>query len=378
MKAVQTSMIQFIQIPNQQFVIPVYQRPYKWTKVHCTRLLNDILKVSQPYSKTHFIGSVVYISDSQYLATKVKPLSIIDGQQRITTISLLFLAMARYIEDHPNNSFMTTSIELMQYIVNQHKQGDDYIKLRLTRRDKEIYDALVKREPMEDEYHNILVNYNFLYNQIKTGNWDIDKLHEGIARLMVVDVSLERENDDPQLIFESLNSTGAKLTQADLIRNYLLMDIQPTLQDKLYNSYWYPIEQKLSEENGELSSFIRDYLTIKNKKIPNKSNVYDEFKKFFEKFYTREPNSIQQFMQELLLYANYYEKMLKQVEKDKELNQYFNDLDNLEVKVAYPLLLKLYHDYDEGKLSKGDFVYIIQLIESLVIRRIFVLYLLML
>ncbi|PLR79962.1 hypothetical protein CVD25_22890 [Bacillus canaveralius] len=369
MQASQTSILHLLRIPNQQFVIPVYQRTYKWTHIHCGQLFSDILKASGSTSKNHFIGSIVHISDQNIPVTKVKPLTIIDGQQRLTTISLLLLAIKNYLDEHPNPNI--TSNEINQYLVNSDKKDDEYIKLQLTKQDREVYFSLINKTEIDVEYHNILNNYMYFYNSIKSGQRDIEALYEGIAKLIIVEVSLEREHDDPQLIFESLNSTGEKLTEADLIRNFLLMDLTSSFQKKIYNHYWFPIETRLREENkGELSNFIRDYLTFKTKKIPKKTSVYSDFKDYFKKYYSREPESIENLMKELLQFAGYYERILRQNEKDKEINDCLKDLDSIDIKIIYPLILPLYYDYENQLLSKEDFISILRLIESYLIRRV--------
>ncbi|MGY0694371.1 DUF262 domain-containing protein [Virgibacillus sp. FSP13] len=370
MQASQTSILHLLRIQNQQFVIPVYQRTYKWTRIHCGQLYSDILKASNTDSKNHFIGSIVHISDQNVPVTRVKPLTIIDGQQRLTTVSLLLLALKNYLDENPYPSI--TSDEINQYLVNTNKKEEEYIKLQLTKQDRDIYSSLINKTKIEIEYHCILDNYMYFYDSIKSGQIDIEKLYEGIAKLIIVEVSLEREHDNPQLIFESLNSTGEKLTEADLIRNFLLMDLKSTFQKQIYNQYWFPIEIKLKEDesNKELSAFIRDYLTFKTKKIPKKSAVYTDFKKYFNQYYSREPETIENLMKDLLMFAGYYERILRCNEKDYEINECLRDLDSIDIKIIHPLILPLYYDYEHNLLTKEDFIYLLRLIESYLIRRV--------
>lgn len=373
MKAIQTSMLVFMQQPKQRFMIPVYQRTYKWTRLNCKQLLDDIIRVSKHENKTHFIGSIVYITDEYFQATKINQLSIIDGQQRITTISLLLLAMCKHLKDNPGN-FDTTHEELFnEYLINntyKNRYENEYIKLELTKHDKKIYSQLIKNDNVEDGNHNIYSNYKYFYDIIKRDSLDIDKLYDGIAKLMIVDVSLVRTQDDPQLIFESLNSTGVKLTQADLIRNYLLMDLGTAFQSRIYNDFWYEIENKLKEDKEELSEFIRNYLTLKHEKIPNKSDVYNEFKKFFVNNFSRCENDIERLIKELYAYSSIYEKITRKQDKNHIINEFFADFDELDVKVVYPLLMKLYYDYEIKIISQEEFLHILSLLESCVVRRI--------
>lgn len=370
MQASQTSVLHLLRIPNQQFVIPVYQRTYKWSRIHCGQLFSDIIKASNTQSKNHFIGSVVHISNQNIPVTKVKPLTIIDGQQRLTTISLLLLAIKNYLDENPHPSI--TSNEINQYLVNMDKKDDEFIKLQLNKQDRDIYFSLINKTQVYVDYHNILDNYTYFFNSIKSGQCEIDKLYEGIAKLIIVEVSLEREHDDPQLIFESLNSTGEKLTEADLIRNFLLMDLKSTFQKQIYNQYWFPIESKLKEENnkGELSNFIRDYLTFKTKKIPNKNAVYSDFKTYFHQYYSREPETIENLMKDLLTFATCYERIIRQNEKDTFINECLKDLDSIDIQIIHPLILPLYYDYEKQLLTKEDFIYILRLIESYLMRRV--------
>ncbi|MBW9173430.1 DUF262 domain-containing HNH endonuclease family protein [Clostridium estertheticum] len=373
MIAIQTSMLLFMQQPKQQFIIPVYQRTYKWTRFNCRQLLEDIKRVSAFKNKTHFVGSIVYITDEYFQATKINQLSIIDGQQRITTISLLLLAMCRYLKENPEK-FETTAEELFnEYLTNntyKNKYENNYIKLDLTKHDRDIYFKLIKDDVVEDVTHNIYTNYKYFYETIKKDSIDIDKLYDGIAKLMIVDVSLVRTQDDPQLIFESLNSTGVKLTQADLIRNYLLMDLEIEFQSRIYNDFWFQIENKLRDDKEELSEFIRDYLTIKNEKIPNKLEVYVEFKKYFRNNFSRCETDIEKLIKELYTYSNIYEKIIKSQEKKSKINRYLIDFDELDLKVINPLLLKIYYDYEMKIINEEQLIYVFNLLESSIVRRI--------
>lgn len=371
MEATDSNILKFLELGNHQFVIPVYQRTYKWTKINCKQLLQDIIKASNPHSKTHFLGSIVYITDEHYQATQVNKLTIIDGQQRLTTLSLLLMAMVNYLIDNPNK-FKTTPAKLLKkYLVideNETNRPEDFIpKLSLTKHDKEFYDRLVKKQPTHNKNQNIYNNYDFFYNEIKNKQLDIDVLFEGIGKLLMVSVSLVRTKDDPQLIFESLNSTGVKLEQSDLIRNFLLMDLSDNFQKEMYNIYWYKMEQSLK---GMFSDFVRDYLIIKLNKFPTKSKVYDEFKKYFYLNFSRTEESVETLIKDMYHYSTFYEYIVQKTEKNDKINSYLVDLAELDVKVMYPFVLKLYSNYDNGTLLKDDFIYILSLLESCIVRRI--------
>lgn len=332
-----------------------------------------MIKASKPENKTHFLGSIVYITDEHYQATQINKLSIIDGQQRLTTVSLLLMAMVKFLKENPNK-FKTTPTKLLKkYLVideDETNQPEDFIsKLELTKHDKEFYDRLVKNIPTHQVNQNINNNFEYFYNEIKNRDLDIDKLFEGIGKLLIVSVSLIRTKDDPQLIFESLNSTGVKLEQADLIRNFLLMDLNDKFQKEMYESYWYEMENLLKET---LSDFFRDYLIIKTKKIPGKNVVYNEFKDYFYNNFERSPKSVEILVQDMYYYANLYKNIVYRTEKNTLINQYFVNLNRLDVKVVYPFILELYSDYDKKLLSEEDFIYILNLLESCIVRRVIV------
>ncbi|MED0667741.1 DUF262 domain-containing protein [Bacillus badius] len=370
MEARESNILKFLELGNHQFVIPVYQRTYKWTRLNCKQLLQDILKASKPESKTHFLGSIVYITDEHYQATQINKLTIIDGQQRLTTISLLLMAMVKYLKEDSHNQKTTPTKLLKKYLVideDETNKPEDFIpKLSLTKHDKEFYDKLVKNQPTSNNNQNIYNNFDFFYNEIKNREIPIDTLFEGIAKLLIVSVSLVRTKDDPQLIFESLNSTGVKLEQGDLIRNFLLMDLNDNFQKEIYNSYWYPMEVSLKED---LSDFIRDYLIVKSKKIPNKSKVYEEFKKYFYANFHRSEESLKVLIQDMYYYSTLYEKIIRKSESQPKINSFLIDFEKLDVRVIYPFVLELYSEYDKGALSEQDYIYILSLLESCIVRR---------
>lgn len=373
MDASKTSILGLLSSQNRQFAIPVYQRTYTWNNIHCAQLFNDILNVMNHTNKNHFIGSVVQISNKHGMISKVNVATIIDGQQRITTVSLLLLAMKHYIEENGGEVDSITSEEIADYLVNSKKKGEEYIKMQLTRRDKETYEALIHNKKIDEqpESNNIINNYNYFYKQLVSQQLNISNLYDGLAKLDVVEIALEREVDDPQLIFESLNSTGEKLTDADLIRNFLLMELDADYQKNIYENYWFPIEERLENTGTKgLTYFIRDYLTFKNIKIPRQDDVYEDFKLYFAKHYSRSHTDIENLIKDLDKYSVFYKKIISQTEKDPDINAKLESLNSIDVKVIYPFLLKLYGHYNEEKLNKNEFLRILNLIESYLTRKI--------
>lgn len=366
MKANAENLLSLLKGPRQ-FVIPIYQRTYCWTIAQCQQLLQDILKISQNDSVNgHFIGSVVHFQPSITTICDVPELLIIDGQQRLTTVSLLVLALAEFLEKTPDVEIDTTPTKLKNYyLINNEESGEKRFKLLLTQGDKTAFCCLVDGTPLPEHVPGkILKNYNFFQGKITREN--IKDIYDGMMRLFVVDVALEKDKDDPQLIFESMNSTGLALSQTDLIRNYVLMRLPFDQQTRLYEKYWFPIEQSYGNEYELLfNSFMRDYLTFKQKKIPRKDGVYEAFKNFVN---TRE-QGIEEIVADIFEFSSYYSKMMLHKEIDQDLNEAFVRLSQLKVDVCYPFLLPVYRDYMHQTISADDFLSIICRVESYVFRR---------
>lgn len=374
MEADKNSILGFLSAQNRRFSIPVYQREYTWNITHCGRLLNDIKTIMKHPNKRHFIGSVVQISNKHGLISQINEATIIDGQQRITTVSLILIALRDYIREQFEHIDDTISEEIEEtYLVNSRKKNDDYIKLHLTKKDKAVYDKLIYGTPLDDDTsnNNIINNYHYFYKQIKSQKINIEELYDGLAKLDIVEIALERDVDDPQLIFESLNSTGEKLVESDLIRNFLLMGLENDIQAHIYNEYWYPIEERLdSFGKNTLSNFIKDFLTIKNLKIPKESQVFTDFKSYFFKNYVRNKINIEKFITELDKFSKIYKKIISASDLDNKITAHLKGLEFLEVKVIYPFIMYLYDYYINNEISKEDFSKILSLIESYLTRRI--------
>ena len=222
MKASAANFLTVIKGPKQ-FVIPIYQRTYSWQITQCNKLLIDIIRISKDSTVPgHFIGSVVYFQESIHTVSDVPKLLVIDGQQRLTTVSLIIAALAEFIRD--NKIEIDTNFTKLQnyYLLNTEEDSELRYKLLLTRKDKYTLINLIKGTPLPEDFSlRITENFKFFKDKINAEN--AADIYNGLLRLFVVDVALEKEKDNPQLIFESLNSTGLVLSQADLIRNYILM-----------------------------------------------------------------------------------------------------------------------------------------------------------
>ena len=362
MKADEIKLTEFLQ-GKQQFTIPIYQRTYSWTPKQCSKLWKDIINITKDDDiDYHFIGSIVRVED-KHDTSEIPKQTIIDGQQRITTILLLISALIR---THINKD---RKEELQEsYLINKHGKEERKYKLILTQQDKNSLIDIIEDRPIKNlTSERIKSNFNFF--QEKMENEDPEKIYTAIRKLMVVDISLDLNYDDPQRIFESLNSTGLELSQADLIRNYVLMGLPDEHQEQLYNNHWLPMEVNFGQSDYKkyFDRFMRDYLTIKNNQIPKIGNVYETFKKLCAN--TKETKRVNEIISEVHKYSEYFVRMVLGKEDNKKINKSFLDLKELRVDVAYPFLLSVYDDYENDLLSEDNFLIILKLTQSYVYRR---------
>ncbi len=375
MKAVEAQLLDFIR-KSTQFAIPIYQRTYSWTERECRQLWDDIIRSGENEKiSSHFIGSIVYIDKGGPL-TRPLPMIVIDGQQRLTTITLLVAALEKTLLRNHHDSYEPVEgfspLKLRHYyLTNQVEKDERHYKLLLSQTDKDSLIAIVgKKEQPKDFSKRIVENHKLFVSWIAEMKVDLSTLCRGIAKLAVVDIALSRDQDNPQLIFESMNSTGRELTQADLIRNFILMGLEPELQTRLYENYWRPMETCFGQAayNTYFDGFMRHYLTVQTGDIPRMDAVYDAFKS-----YSRSPNvaeaGVEALVADIREYSRYFCAMALDAEADSDLSIAFQDLRELKVDVAYPLLLELYADYVKGVLQKPDFLEAVRLIEAYVFRR---------
>ena len=367
MKATSANLLSVIKGPRQ-FVIPIYQRTYSWQLSQCNQLFSDIMRISkEDHVHGHFLGSVVYFQESIHTVSDVPQLLVIDGQQRLTTVSLLILALANFIKENDVEIDTNATKLLNYYLLNAEEEKELRYKLLLTRRDKETFINLIKGIDLgSNPSQRILENYEFFKSKIHAQN--VNDVYNGVLRLFIVDVALEKDKDNPQLIFESMNSTGLDLSQADLIRNYVLMGQKIDLQTELYEKYWFPMEQTYGNDYASTFDwFIRDYLSVKMGAIPKIGKVYEEFKNYVQG--SKSPDSITEIVADIAKYSKFYVNMVLRKEADKDLNRLFANISKLKVDVSYPFILAVYADYDNGIISKEEFAEILKLVENYVFRR---------
>ncbi len=371
MKATEANLLKFLR-KSPQFVIPIYQRNYSWTAEQCRQLWSDLMRAGRDEKvQAHFIGSIVYVERGLSSVTSQEALLVIDGQQRLTTSTLLIAALAKHFETQGLGELLEafSNKKLRNYyLLNPDEEGERHFKLILSETDKETLLAILQNSPLPVEASSrITENYALFQELIAANQGELESICQGLAKLVIVDVSLDRAQDNPQLIFESMNSTGLELSQADLIRNFILMGLEPKLQTELYKTYWRPMERAFGQAAYvvHFDAFMRHYLTAKTGEIPNVREVYVAFKTFARGL----KGDTRDLVADIHAYASYYCAMALGTEADAPLKQAFHDLRELKVDVAYPFLLDVYHDYKQGRLVSEEVLRIVRLVESYVFRR---------
>ncbi|MDT2801815.1 DUF262 domain-containing protein [Vagococcus lutrae] len=339
-----------------KFVIPVYQRNYDWTLENCQRLMEDLVELNSSGKNTHFFGSIVIKPNAH--AEEI----IIDGQQRITTLSLLFLAVVKWLENNQVETILESDRLKGDFLLDYYKPANDQIRLHSNPRDYEAYTKLYGDKKFFVEASNITRNYRYIYTFIDSMDITIDELFQSLNKLQFMIISLNSPDDDPQLIFESLNSTGLELTNADKIRNYLLMNEELDTQDHLYLNYWKPIEERTS---FNLSEFFRMYLTTKNAQTPTIKYIYDEFKKYYENSWEDK----EAFFIDLEEYSFAYQQILGHPVGDKKIDSILFRLNQIEVTVTHPFLMAILRDLNNEKLSTKSVGDVFEVVESYIARR---------
>src|SRR3954451_24042538 len=375
MKAVDSHLLTLLKA-SSQFIVPIYQRLYSWQTQECQQLWSDIVRAgSNDKLGAHFTGSIVYVARDQSTNTSAEPDLIIDGQQRVTTVTLLLIALASCLEALPEDQrepwdgFSPQKIR-NRFLLNNDETGERQFKLILSQGDKDALIAFFQDVPPASNLMTRVVdNYEFFRRKLADPKLNLAVICKGLDKLVVVDVKLERGVDNPQLVFEAMNSTGKKLSQADLIRNYVLMDLPTKEQTKLYTAYWRPMELEFhGASESQFDEFVRHFLTIKTSDIPRLGDIYEAFKTHTTKV-TESGEDIQSLVMELREYARRYCAMALGRESDPKLQRAFKDLDQVKADVVYPFLLECYSDYELGTITRDELHEIVQLVTSYIFRR---------
>lgn len=356
-------LFSYLEGPSHRYIIPVYQRRYDWKIENCKQLYNDLLRLAKDKEGNHFFGSIV---SDVVGAGSITEYHIIDGQQRLTTVTLLLLAIAKLVEKgeaYSNEVDLNEQI-MERFIISKWAKEDDKVKLIPVKRDRKALHYLIFGE--EDEYienSNLTINYKYFYERLKKDSHIIDEIYSAIQRLQVISITLE-EGDDAQLIFESLNSTGLALSEGDKIRNFILMNLPLEKQNKYFEKYWIKIEDFT---NKRIDNFVRNYLSIKTFSMPTMSKVYFEFKDYVN----RHSESLETLLEDMLKYSKFYKKLLDGESgfKNKDLDSSMFNLKKMEISVTEPFFMEVFSLNDESMLSLDDLIGIFNTIEIYLFRR---------
>ncbi len=382
MKASEANLLKFLE-GTKQFQVPIFQRQYSWKKENCKQLWDDVLRVGENEDiPSHFLGSIVSMQNDINHTSEITQLVLIDGQQRLTTLSLLLSALGRAIETKNPDICIGRSRLERDYLFNDRGEGELRYKQLLTKPDKQTLIQLLEEGKASDNTTLLAANYRFFADQLEYA--DLQAVYEGIQKLEIVNVALKRNYDNPQLIFESLNSKGVKLSPADLMRNYVLMGQERKFQNKLYETYWSPMQQRFGEEyTKRFHHFIRDYLTLKLRgpdvfsmsRVNRffKEPIYESFKKYVDN--KKQPEALEATIAEINHYSEHYVRIALGKEKDPEIRACLEDVHALgnirgfRVEIIFPFLLEVYEDYTQERIEKTEIIESLRLIESYIFRR---------
>lgn len=348
----------------RKFIIPVYQRNYDWKIENCKQLFDDLVDVINNKRENHFFGCIV---SSCITSGRHGEYSIIDGQQRVTTVSLLLLAMHNLINEGRVKSQRDNIAEeiLERYLIDKFQSEEKRIKLKPVKNDKSAYEKLFNQNGEKDEQSNLTQNYEYFYNRIQKDEVTIDALFDALFKLEIIEIQLDPKDDDAQMIFESLNSTGLALSEGDKIRNFILMGLDEKTQNEYYEKYWNQIE---IYTNYNVSKFARDYLSIKLQSFSSMNNIYMRFKNFVKDNFSSGPN--EDLLQDMLSYAKRYNILLYGNTSNKKLNACIYRLNRLETTVTRPFFLEILRMQEEGHLTEKEVLSIFLYTESYLFRRI--------
>lgn len=356
MQAKETKLQDIIE-GTKQYVIPLFQRTYSWTNKEWDILWKDLIELCETENpRTHFIGSIVNMPTVS-VPEGVAKFLLIDGQQRLTTIFILLTLLRNKAREMQKMDFAEEINNTL--LVNPYKKDNDFFKLMPTQVDRDAYKNFINGKS-NDKENQLTRAYNFFEKKLRQVSFDHEKLKKIITSYFsVVSIVLDAD-DNPYLVFESLNAKGRPLTQADLIRNYFFMRIHIDNQEDVYNNYWQPMQTAL---NDSLTEYIRHYL-MRDGSIIRQNDVYYTLKEKVS------PANAIEYLQSLQKYSVYYQRLIyPEFEPEEELQKYFRRLNRIEVTTAYPLLLNFYGQYSEQKISKADFFEVLKTLENYLIRR---------
>lgn len=362
MEARKIKLLEFIGNGKKTFNIPVYQRNYDWKEEQCRKLFEDIQNiVKSDYEIEHFLGTVVFVSSKSEM--NFNEYVLIDGQQRITSIMLLLKVLHEKVTDENDKEEIWE-----EYLINKRAPEENLrIRLKPVESDGMPYKKLIEENDISLT-SNVCKNYRLFEKLIKESNYSAEEIYKALGKIELVYIQLEKgkKSENPQMIFESLNSTGLSLTQGDLIRNYLLMNHEYEKQKMLYKNFWLEIEKRITNE--KISDFVRDYLTMKNGSISNKDKVYDDFKKYIKQ--NNENMDEEGILEELKTYSEYYSWFLNGNSPNNKINEKLSEFRYLRNTTVYPLILSVFEDtYSYKNINENELLDILNLLISYIFRR---------
>lgn len=376
MDATKSELTKFLSA-EAQYYVPIYQRRYSWEKEHCLKLLSDIIKVAKDANRPcHFLGSVIYLAkDCAQHASAVKEYLVIDGQQRLTTLSLLMLALGDYTrayitDDNEYNKAVTNLEKLMRkYLVNEDEADDLYYKIRLNEEDFFAYKYLIKdrKKPDDIKVSKIFNNYNILLAEMKNQKIKPQVIFDGLKKLLLVDICLVPE-DNAQLVFETVNTTGMKLSTADKIRNFLLMTVAPTKQTQLFVDYWHPMEEDLGMASGNsqiFEAFFNYYMTSVTKRQIT-GDYYEQFKDYYSE---NSALGTEEIVKQIRQYSKLYKRWREADKNPGRINQALSKVRATGQFKITPAILKLLVDNENGVVTDDEVIEILTIMEAYWMRR---------
>lgn len=360
MKVNEKDILRFLESLDTNFIIPIYQRAYSWSIEEVKKLYDDLIFCAKNNFKTHFFGSIVTVYNDK---SKKREYIIIDGQQRITSISLLLIAIYKILMQNKKSTTENLHKKIInQYIINQYDDSDYKLKLILSKRDSELYKKILYYDKDEiDELKNLSINYSYLYNRILKSEISIENLFKAISCLRIVEIELNSSDESPNIIFDSLNSTGITLSIADKIKNYIFMGLNEKMQKNLYNKYYIDIENNV---NNNFDEFIFLYLTVKEKRVIEYRKLYESFKLYIEY------NSIQMesLINDLFEFSKYYSNSNGN-NLDSDIKDIITDISKINKSSSKIFLLILFDDFSNNKITKNQIINILTIFESYLFRR---------
>lgn len=356
MQAKETKLQDIIE-GTKQYVIPLFQRTYSWTTKEWDVLWKDLVELSESDNpRTHFIGSIVSMPTVSVPEGVAKYL-LIDGQQRLTTIFIILALLRNKAKENGNKIFADEINNTL--LVNPYKTGEDYSKLMPTQVDRPAYNAIINEEGLQDN-SQLTSAYVYFSKKLRQYQYPHEQLKKIITSYFSVVSIVLNADDNPHLVFESLNAKGRPLTQADLIRNYFFMRIQVSMQEEAYDSYWQPMQYMLADN---LTDYIRHYL-MRDGNVIKQADVYNALKDSVT------IANATAYLKELYKYSHYYQRLLRpEHEPNATIHKYISRLNRIEVTTAYPFLLNIYGEYDDNKITQSEFVEILKVLENYLIRR---------